>query len=534
MMVPRAVQIICGVVLLSITGCAKQGRPSGGPVDRSAPRVTAHTPPTDATSIALFTTITIEFSEGMDRSRAEEAIFVAPQTEIDMDWRGHRLQIRPRDGLLEGRTYVVTVGADARDLRGNKLENSYSFAFATGAQLDSGEMVGRIISADDRPQRGAYVWAYDLQTFEGTTGKGEPAHVTQTGDDGSFRFERLAKGRYRVIGFVDGNRNQRLDDGESLALAAADIDVTAEGVTTVGDQRLALRQKKPRVERASAVDAQRVLLVFDGPVETADMEIELAGLPIEWIYQDAEDETRVHVRTAVQQEGTEYELTVRSEGVELETPEEPIRGTAREDRNPPVVSRVRPAARVATASEVSLYFSEAMDSPLPIWTGADSTASPAGVWSWSSPLHLTFSPETAFAPGAQVLEVGLQQVHDLAGNALADSTLRISFELLPPEELSTVTGLSDWGEGETGGVTWVSLLNDDFGTQVTADSTGQFRIANLVPGEYVVTAWLDRDEDGLWDAGQLQPYVPAEPFVRHDKIRLEGGDTVSLALPMTE
>jgi hypothetical protein len=128
----------------------------------------------------------------------------------------------------------------------------------------------------------------------------------------------------------------------------------------------------------------------------------------------------------------------------------------------------------------------------------------------------------------------LQQVHDLAGNALADSTLRISFELLPPEELSTVTGLSDWGEGETGGVTWVSLLNDDFGTQVTADSTGQFRIANLVPGEYVVTAWLDRDEDGLWDAGQLQPYVPAEPFVLHDKIRLEGGDTVSLALPMTE
>ena len=67
----------------------------------------------------------------------------------------------------------------------------------------------------------------------------------------------------------------------------------------------------------------------------------------------------------------------------------------------------------------------------------------------------------------------------------------------------------------------------------TADSVGHFTFTHLTPGEYITTAWLDRDGDGAWDAGWLEPYRPAEPFVLHGEVRLEPGDTVSLALPRT-
>lgn len=527
--------VAAAVTLLLAVGCAKQGRPSGGPVDRTAPTVTGHTPAADATTVPESAMITVDFSEAMDRQRVEEAVFVAPHGDLDMDWSARQLRIQVRGGLTPGRTYVVTIGTDARDLRGNRLERSFSLAFATGERLDSGQLEGRIIGADDTPQRGAYVWAYDLETFDGRTAQDAPAYVTQTGADGSYRFERLAQGRYRVIGFVDGNRNQTPDRREPLALPAGDVDVAGEGVTSAGDQRLAQRGVQPRVVRSSAVDAQRVLLVFDRPVEAGDLEVELAGLTVEATYSDPADAKRLHVQTTRQQEGRTYPVLVRREGEILEVPDDPVRGTVREDRKAPAVSRVEPAGGVASTATVEVFFSEAMDTTrTPAgWTGADSTTSPAGRWSWISSTHLAFTPDTMFTNQTHQMELDLRALRDRAGNAVADSTVRIAFDLLAPEALATVTGLSVWPD-EAEGPRRIRLRQKTKKMDGLADSVGHFSFTHLAPGEYVVTAWLDRDGDGTWDAGQLEePYRPAEPFVLHGEVRLEAGDTVSLALPRT-
>jgi hypothetical protein len=546
------IQIGIVLALLLAAGCAKQGRPMGGPVDRTAPMVTGHAPPTDATAVDLSTGVTIDFSEEMDRKRVEEAVFVAPNAPLNMSWKGRQLRIAVGTGLTMGRTYVVTVGTDARDLRGNRLQDSYSFAFATGDRLDSGELKGRIVSADDDVQRGAYVWAYDLQTFDGRTALDAPAFVTQTGADGSYRFERLAQGRYRVVGFVDGNRNQRPDPGEVIALPARDVDVAGEGVTSAGDQRLAQRDVQPKVVQASVVDRRRILLVFDHPVDAADLQIGLGPLAIKDIHSDPLDARRLHIRTGVQQEGKTYRLIVQRADGDLEVPDGPLRGTARQDTKAPTISRQQPDGSVAAATAANLFFSEAMDtSRVPMgWTSVDSTSAPGGEWAWHDGTDLIFRPDTSFAPGPHHMELDLRDLRDRAGNTMADSTVRIHFDLLDSAGLATITGQCIWPD-ETDGLARIHLsrkseptastspdvqVDSQVDSQVnsTVDSLGHFHFAALVPVEYVLTAWFDRDADGIWDAGQIEPYRAAEPYVLHGTVKVEAGDTVSLVVPQIE
>lgn len=529
---------LLAVVLLA--GCAKQGQPTGGPVDRTAPTVVGHTPASDTTSVALTAPITIDFSEPMERSRVEDAVFVAPKGSLVMEWQGGtQLRIRPRRGLTAGRTYVVTVGTDARDLRGNRMENSYTFAFATGQRLDEGGLLGRVINEDDKPERGAYVWGYDLQDFDGRTGKAEPAYVTQTGADGSYRLERLGAGSYRVIAFVDGNRDQRPDPQEALALPAADIELTQAGMTAGGDLRLARRQP-PRVLRASVIDRHRVLLVFDRAVDAADLHVSLGALVVEHVQSDPEDATRVLVRTALQEEGKAYKVQVASGDATLQTPTDPLRGTSRADTKAPTVRRVQPTGIAARVAAVRLLFSEAMDSTRTAsWSPTDSTRSPAGNWGWKDRRWLEFVPDEPFAEGKHEMVARLRDLRDRAGNAMKDSTVRVVFDLAPPAQLGAIVGRSVWPQ-EGGGQGYIRLQPEDGRLPIvtTADTTGRFEFHDLVPGKYVTTAWYDRNGDGHWSAGQLEAgqakvlYEPAEPFALHGTVTVAAGDVVSLSIPV--
>ena len=525
--------------LLMVAGCAKQARPPGGPVDRTAPTVTGHAPLADAIEISPTSVITVDFSEDMDRQRVQEAVFVAPHGELAMEWSGSRqLLIEVRGGLTKDRTYVVTIGTDARDLRSNRLEDSFSFAFSTGARLDSGQLHGRIIDAEDTPQRAAYVWAYDLETFAGQMASDEPAYVTQSGTDGSYRFERLAEGRYRVMGFVDDNRNQLHDEGESLALPAGDAVVDGEGVTSSGDQRLAQRQVAPKLVHANAPDSRRVLLGFDRSVKAAELEVELLGLAVEDMYTDPGDGTRVVLRTETQEEGRAYLLRVHLGGEPLQAPDDPVRGSARQEQKAPAIVRIDQDGAVATAAHVQILFSEAMDTTAvpAAWTGADSTMSYDGDWSWYSWTQLRFTPDPAFPVGRYELQLPLTDLRDLAGNSPADSARGVSFELLAVDALTNIIGVSQWPRetSTASGAAKVHLQTPSQELDVMADSTGNFRFEGLAPGDYVATAWLDRNGNGAWDAGQLTPYEPAEPYILHGEIETKAGDTISVAIPMRQ
>jgi uncharacterized protein (DUF2141 family) len=498
------------LLLLLLAACAKVGPPSGGPVDRTAPQIVTHFPASDATSVPLDATVEILFDEPMERERTEEALFVAPEERLQPRWRGRRLQL-PID-LQPDRTYVITVGTGAKDLRGNALEKSFTFAFATGDRLNRGQITG-FVYRDHEPASGAHIWAYDLARFRGRVGNDPPHYRTQSGRDGSFAFARLAAGRYRLLAFADEDRDQSYDAGEWLGLPASDLEVSEADTARSGDLLLVAHDPPDiKLVRVQAVDDRRLLLQFGAEVDPAEVELELKGLVVEGLYGSPQDRKKVYARTEVQEPGREYSIAAVRVGGRLLKWQEPVRGSNRQDRSPPMlVGRFPEGGTIAPGDSLELLFGEGMERVIPVgfWVGTDSTQALVGEWHWPSPTRLVFRPEASLSPGEYRLRGRGWLLADRAGLALGDSLVDLSFEVMAPDELAAFGG-----RVVAPGAIWVTARSEKGRYLTRADSVGAYLFEALPPGEYAVHAFADVDGDGIHGKGQREPYAPAEPYGR--------------------
>ena len=456
----------------------------------------------------------------MSREQTQAAIFTSPAGPLKLSWRGPRLGIAM--SLAEERTYVLTVGTGARDLRGNALTQSFTLAFATGSQLDQGLVRGRVYQGH-QPAVGVHVWAYDLGIFSGEVGLDEPSYQTQSGADGSYEFARLAPGRYRVLAFRDANRNALPDADEWLALPAAPVEVSEDEVLA-GDLALVRRQvPAPVLKRVQAIHAERLMLLFAAAVEPQALELEIAGLAVKSLYAAPDAAEKMYVETEAQEPGRQYAVQVALAGVPVQW-DSPVRGSARPDRKPPsFVALARD--RLAPSDALDLLFSEAMQPAAPegFWTESDSTQALAGDWLWPAPNRARFVPAEPLAPGAYRLAGPAARFADRAGHGLADSLLALSFTV--GAETAAIRGQVQ--AGEIGRVR-VEAIDDEGRTYAEwADDEGRFALAGLLAGTYSLWAFVDRDGDGECGHGSLRPFHYAEPYGRYaEPIDLDAGQIV--------
>ena len=512
--------MLISVLVALLLGCAKVGPPTGGPVDKEPPHILSHYPESDALAVARDTEIEIIFSEPMNREQTEAALFTSPAGPLQLSWRGPRLRIAML--LAEERTYVLTVGTGARDLRGNALTKSFTLAFATGSQLDQGLVRGWVYQ-DHRPVSGAHVWAYDLGTFSGEVGLDEPSYQTQSGADGGYEFARLAPGHYRVLAFRDANRNALPDVNEWLALPASSAEVGEEEVLA-GDLALVRRQMPaPLLKRVQAIHGERLMLLFDEVVDPQDLELEIAGLAVESLYAAPGAEKKIYVETAEQESGRRYAVQLALAGTPVQW-DEPVRGSGRSDRKPPsFVALARD--RLAPRDTLDLLFSEAMQ-PVALagfWTESDSTQALAGDWLWSAPNCARFAPAEPLAPGAYRLAGPAARLVDRAGNGLADSLLALSFTV--GAETAAIRGQV---QAEEMGRVRIAVISEDGRRYAEwADEDGRFALDSLLAGTYSLWAFVDRDGDGEHGSGSLSPFRYAEPYGRYgEPIDLDAGQIV--------
>ena len=508
------------VVSFLLCACAKVGPPSGGVVDRIPPGIVATTPHIDATGVSGEQLITILFSEAMDREPTRKSVFIAPHTEIDFKWRGGRtIEIRPRQGLQPRQTYVVTVGTDAVDRRKNRLETAYTFAFTTSEKLDTGSIFGLVVD-DAQPAASAYVWAYDMLRFEGTVGADEPAYQTQTGADGTYEFQRLAPGHYRILAFVDRDKDGAFDAGEPVAVPARDVELGDGVAAQAGGLRLSGEPERDlSILRVQALESQKILLVFSNEVDAGSVDLNLDGLEIGELYEGS-DRRRIYATTAEQEGGRSYEIVTLAVAGRSLSWREPIRGTDRRDSQRPSVEIQAPSGFAAAGDSLKVLFNEAMQ-PTSLdesfWVVSDSTQAPEGRFSWSSPNELVFHPSGALEAGSYRLCGRLDRLTDLAGLTVADSAITFLFDVLPETDLSRISGRAT-AIGAAPIVVQATRKEGGAGLSTAADSTGAYSIGGLLPGAYRVVSYQDENGNDRFDRGSLDPFEAAEPSDMYPEI----------------
>ncbi len=520
------------LLMLLLGACAKVSAPTGGPIDQTPPRIASTQPATDQTSVATDVAIQIDFSEPMDRRTTQEAIFVAPATDFEMDWEGSAtLRLKLAQGLAQDRTYVITIGTDAKDRRGNRLEASEQFAFSTGDALDTGVLMGRVVD-EEGPRHGISVLAYDLEYFNGRLGHDPPAYATQTGSDGVFHFERLATTKYRLLAFDDLDKDRTLGDRELRALASGDVTIDGSDSTVAGDLYLTPPIVAPLLQQLTALDEHRLLLVFDTACDAESVDVEIDGLEVLGMHNAPTDPNRIYVITGRQSSDLTYPLRIRVGGVSVSLEGEPdaeIPGARRADTRPPQVVDIRPGEYAIEVEEFVFTFDEMMSPQLPspgLWETNDSTRVPQGRWRWRDGLHLAYELTKPLVVGSTILEGVWTGISDRAGNELVDS-IRVETLVLPEIDRPVLEAAISSSSDSARFRIVASTTKERYSFQTSGP---ELRVTRLVPGQYGIFGFIDVDGDAQHDPGQVKPFRAAEPFGWLGSVELKPSTTTKADL----
>lgn len=259
------------------SSCANQLPPSGGPIDKEPPVVT-RTFPESGTLNYNKNFVEFEFNEYINKRNVINSIFVSPyfEEELELKWSGKKLRIIFPEKLKENKTYIVSLGTDISDLRGNKLAETVTLRFSTGNKIDDGIISGKVF--DEKPD-GIMIFFYLIDTLGKVVRYDSlrPDFICQTSKDGSFKLYGLPDGVYRIIAVRDQMRNFVFDINEDeIGLPVRDyvLNDTIRTIENILFEMMRIDTIKPIVNSIKFEDLNHLRVNFSEELDLSSISLE--------------------------------------------------------------------------------------------------------------------------------------------------------------------------------------------------------------------------------------------------------------------
>lgn len=531
--------ILIGVAMIS---CAKDVAPQGGPADLTPPEILQSSPASGAIDVDVNGVIEFEFTERINGKTIGNALFISPplKEEPRLRVKGSRLRISPSVPLDSGKTYVVTLGASVSDLNGNKLKNSLTLAFSTGAQIDSGSISGRIFDKL-KPAANFRIFAYEKKPWlTDSLFSLAPDYITESGSDGAFTFQFVREGEYLVIGVEDKDRDNRISSytervgipvapafalsaevkSEAMAMHISRYDSSMISLATCLGYagRVVMQFSGGKLDTASVTRDSILITMSDGmtylPDESAvfDKEAEKLYIWSQHFVKDSiitvnlfglrgQDEKRVDTASTI--------CIIRIRGEDTDLPEVTNKFTAGGIRT------------VYPGDSLRLEFNEPVAIPsdaLTIRIDSLRTIGASAIASKPNRFAVVASDSLPFETRLKLI-ADLTKVRDLHGNAPRDSTYELDFAVASPDSMGTLSGTLIV-ERELSVTLRFTGIARKLVYSHSQSASGKFELT-MYPDMYTVTAFADRNRNGRWDYGSLQPFGYAEPgWIVPDTLRV--------------
>lgn len=201
--------ILVLVTSVFMVSCATPIAPTGGPSDSQGPQL-EFTDPETGTINFKGKVFEFQFDEFVDRSNIRSAITVEPDLGINynISWSRKKMIMEFENSFPDSTTVIITLGTDISDTRNNEIGSPITLAISTGDEIDSGEITGKILRAENgRPATEQRVLLY-RQPVDLTK---RANYQAQTDTSGSFTFSYLSEGNYKALLVDDRNRNKIWD-----------------------------------------------------------------------------------------------------------------------------------------------------------------------------------------------------------------------------------------------------------------------------------------------------------------------------------
>lgn len=518
--------VVLTLLLTAVAGCAKQGYPSGGPKDETAPKAVAAKPANESRNFAG-RQFSIAFDEYVTVKDADNNILISPpmRQKPEFTTKGKRLVVKINDTLQPNTTYLFQFKGAIVDFTEGNVLPSFEYVFSTGERMDTMMLAGRVLNArDGKPwKEPVTVMAYKV-AGEGQGGAvdtvattKQPDFITRSDKEGVFAFHYVPAGHYRLVALEDKNRDLRLGRGEAAAWEPTAVQA-ADSIDSATVTLLRISAPDRRVQRVAKAEFTakgRATIVTVMPMQSPS----LAGDSVVWRLNDRRDTMSVWFRNAA------------CDSARLVLSDTALKDTLKLRYKTPKMGRRRRGAAKQNQAEPMVK------------------ALCSGTSAFYDDLRLAFTvPVTAMADGAQAEVMRLkdssvaQYALTLDSNGLGariEATLRsgeeysvrlreklftdifghgsdsLVFKLTPQDYGTLVFHLVN----RTGSPVVLDVL-DDKDTVVASRSvtaSTEVRIPHLKAGTYRVRAVLDTDGNGAWSPGDYWSGSQPEYVIYYSK-----------------
>ena len=211
--------IIIIALAIIVYSCAnKAGGPTGGPKDETPPRVLKSTPINGALNFKK-KEIQIIFDENISVEKATENVLISPPQLKQPDVKGNSkiVSLKFEDELLDSTTYTINFGDAIVDLNEKNPLKNYRFSFSTGNEIDTLKISGQLVNAEDlNPMQGIYVGIYK-ENSDSVFFQKPFLRIGKTDENGNFIIDNVKAGKYKIFALGDVNKDYYYQPGESVA-----------------------------------------------------------------------------------------------------------------------------------------------------------------------------------------------------------------------------------------------------------------------------------------------------------------------------
>jgi uncharacterized protein (DUF2141 family) len=232
--IKNLLEVICGLMMsVGMYSCANIASPTGGPYDETPPKYVSSLPaPNEKNYKGKKVEILFDELVQLDKP-SENVIITPPQMQLPViRSAGKKVVVELKDSLKENMTYTIDFTNSISDNNESNVFENFSFAFSTGDVIDTMEVSGVLLSADNlEPMQGITIGLH--KNLEDSAFVKLPFDRTsRTNDKGAFTIRNISPGSYRIYALNDVNRDYKFDQaGEDIAFCDSIIIPSQEPAT---------------------------------------------------------------------------------------------------------------------------------------------------------------------------------------------------------------------------------------------------------------------------------------------------------------
>ena len=213
-------KIIYSILSLAIiSGCAKRGNPTGGPLDSLPPVLVNANPKLNSTNFDS-EEIRLTFDEFVKLDKVQDQLIISPPLDKSayeikpLTGVTKKVFLKFIDSLDENITYTINFGNSIKDNNEGNPLTFFSYTFSTGETIDSLYVKGNISDAYDIETDeyvSIHLYRIDSTLNDSIIYNKQPTYISNSLDSTSYRFKNLREGKYLIVAMKDLDNNYYFD-----------------------------------------------------------------------------------------------------------------------------------------------------------------------------------------------------------------------------------------------------------------------------------------------------------------------------------